>query len=233
MKHAWLLGLALAAGTAEAKPLKTVPAALDPTKAYALVELRNYDGGKAPASLILARYDVANGDVRGGARAPGSALPKGVSVRERVGKSALAKAKGSKLYLLELAPDDYVIEGAQSTAFSLGSKRFTLAPGQVVDLGVAEVTGDYPPGKGPYKLTAGKLMKAALLGPFAKGPKPQPAMAAFRARGAGDLPVPAGLRGRVTDVAFVSGAKFGNYLGGLVNRVDGRAGRPGGESAAD
>jgi hypothetical protein len=72
-------GLALACAPAPAAEiLKTLPVQLDAKKAYALVELRNIDDKKMKGNLVLARYDAEGGDVRGGARSPGSALPAGV-----------------------------------------------------------------------------------------------------------------------------------------------------------
>jgi hypothetical protein len=42
------------------------------------------------------------------------------------------------------------------------------------------------------------------------------------------MPLPVSLTGRtLTPAEFSQGAKFGNYLGGLVNRIGGRASRPG------
>ena len=68
----------------------------------------------------------------------------------------------------------------------------------------------------------GSLLGAALAGPFAKSPDIAPMRLTFRPRGAGDIPLPAGLPAdRVQPASFMPGAKFGNYLGGLVNRIEG------------
>lgn len=71
-----------------------------------------------------------------------------------------------------------------------------------------------------------------LLGPFAKMPEPRLAMLEIRSRGADDFAVPESLRGVITSAQFSDGARFGNYLGGLVNRIDGRRGRPSVQQAA-
>jgi hypothetical protein len=222
-------GLALAAAPASAAEiLKTLPAKLDSKKAYALVELRNVDDKKLKGSLVLARYDAEGGDVRGGPRSPGSALPKGVPVRLSIAGKPLAKAPKSRLYLVALEPDTWVIEGSTGTAFSLGSNRFTVAAGDVLDLGVVTPRTDYREGEGPPKLTVGKLAAMSLLGGLAaKRKAPSPMMVEVRSRAASDIALPASLKARAATPAFVPGAKFGNYLGGLVNRIDGRKGRPG------
>lgn len=218
--------LAVAAPASAAEVLKAVPAKLDPTKAYAIVEIRNFDDGKMAGTLVLARYDPAGGDVRGGLRSPASALPKGQGVRVAVSSHPIAKEKERRLYLVTLEPDTWVVEGSGGTAFSLGSRSFTVAAGEVIDLGVAAPATDYAEGEKPYKLTAGKLAGMALLGPFAGGmPKPVKAMVAFHDRGPADMALPSALRERAHPAAFSTGVKFGNYLGGLVNRIDGRAGR--------
>ena len=238
MKRVVVTGLlgaaALWAQPGAAKSLTSVPARLDPAKAYVLVEVGDVDGGKLAGQLTFARYDQGNGDVKGLGRAAGSALPKKVSPHETTTK-AVIKEKRRLLYLMELEPDFWVIEGANGTAFSLGSVGGTLAPGTVTDLGVVAVRTDYAEGDGPEKLTAGKLAKAAMLGPLFGGslkPKPVPTMIAIHPRTAADLPVPVGLQGQVTAATWSQPVKFGNHLGGLVNRMGGRQAR-GGRPAAE
>lgn len=224
--------LMLVAATAFAQPalaksLKSVPVRLDPTKAYVLVEVGPVQGSKVQGQLVLARYDRDKADVRGLGRAADAPLPGKANPRETTG-AALVKADARRLYLLEVEPDFWVVEGANGTAFSLGSAGVTLAPGTVTDLGVASVVNDYLEGDGPEKLTAGKLAKIALLGPFAGGsvkPKPAPAAATFRPREAGDLPVPDALKAQLVTATWSAPVKFGNHLGGLVNRLGGRKAR--------
>jgi len=87
--------------------------------------------------------------------------------------------------------------------------------------------GGYPDGKSPYRLTAGKLAKIALLGPFAKQPRPVQAMLDMRPRETTDMAPPASLQAGAKPAVYRDDVKFGNYLGGLVNRLGGRKGRPG------
>jgi hypothetical protein len=203
--------------------------ALDPNSAYVLVEIGNLDdavlkGVKAPGTLTLARYDAAKGDVRGGALSPDTALPKGQSPRVMITAKPIAKSKTSRLYLVKLEPDTWVIEGASGTAFSLGSAQFSIERGQVIDLGVVKPVVEWLEGEGP-KSMAGGMMGAMLFGSV-KPKEIRPVRLDWRPRAASDFPVPASLSGRTISAGQYShGVKFGNYLGGLVNRIDGRAGR--------
>lgn len=221
-----LMAVVLAAPASAGEVLRRVPAALDPAKAYVLVEIRNHDGGRLKGSIVLARYDPAGGDVRGGARSAGSALPRRRDVRIAIASRELQKTDESRLYLVALEPDTWVIEGAGGTAFSLGSRTFTLAAGDVVDLGVVSPASDWLEGESAPRLTVGRVATLALLGPFARTPLQRPAFLDMRERGATDLAVPAQLRAAIVPVRLQPGARFGNYLGGLVNRIDGRRGRP-------
>jgi len=227
-----LLWLAIAAPAFASEVLRRVPPALDPARGYVLVEIRNHDGLAAKGTIVLARYDPVGQDVRGGTRAPGSAVARGEDVRIAISSRPLERTGESRLYLVELEPDVWVIEGAGGTAFSLESRTFEIAAGQVLDLGVLSPQTDWPEGEGPQRLTAGRLAALAFLGPFARQPDPRPAMLEMRERGAGDFAVPEPLRPVIAPARFSPGARFGNYLGGLVNRIDGRRGRPGTAPAA-
>ena len=227
-----MAAIALAAGSsAMAQPLKTVPAALDPTKAYVLVEyrLRANPYASLPGSrktmplnqgLVLARYDRALGDIRGLGRAKQNSLPAKQSAFEGFRNKPLVKAAESRLFLLELEPDTWVVQGWGNTSFSLGSYAFDLAPGTITDLGVVVAEDDWAEGDRPP--TVGSLFKGALLGPFSKRPDVAPIRVRFEPRGPKDIAVPAALpAGSVQPVRFEPDAKFGNYLGGLVNRIEG------------
>ena len=210
-----------------AEVLKKIPGELSPDKAYVVVEVRHFSaiaGTDQPGNIVLARSDAEAGDIRGGTRAPGSRLRTGVPVRLQVTNRAIIKAKASRLYFIELEPDDWVIEGTAGTAFSLGSVGFTLEPGAIVDLGVLSPRLDWREGDRPD--TMGDVFGRAMLGVFAKKVDPTPAMLDVRERNAGDIPLPAALANKaVRPVVYTSGQKFGNYLGGLINRIDGRKGR--------
>ena len=221
-----LMAVVLAAPASAAEVLRRVPPTLDPAKGYVLVEIRNHDAGRLQGSIVLARYDPAGEDVRGGTRSPGSALPRGDDVRIAIASRALERTRESRLYLVALEPDIWVIEGAGRTAFSLGSRTFTIAVGEVVDLGVLSPAMDWFEGESAPRLTVGRVATLALLGPFARTPEQRPAMLDMRERGATDFAVPAQLRAAIIPVRLQPGARFGNYLGGLVNRIDGRRGRP-------
>lgn len=209
-----------------AQLLKQMPAQLATDKAYAFVELYGMDERALPGAIVLARYDPAAGDVRGGMRAPQSALADGEAVRITIAKKHLIKTKGSRLYLVELEPDVWVIEGASGTAFSLGSKSFRVEAGDVVDLGVLTPRTDWRDGDGPQSV--GKVLAGAILfGALAGRPDPTPAMLEMRTRSAADIAIPALAPDKVRPVAYEQNAKFGNYLGGLVNRIGGRKDRPG------
>lgn len=221
----------LAATPACAKPLQKVPVALDPAKAYILIEYRllknpyaGFPGSRKTmplsAGLTFARYDPTLGDVRGLGKAAGNPVPAKQEVAEGFRNKPLVKGDQSRLFLLEVEPDLWVVQAFANTSFSLGSYAFRLEPGTITDLGVVEAENDYGEGQRPPK--AGDIFKMALAGPFAKGPDMAPMRVSFHPRGASDLSVPTGIaHDRVKPVEFTSGARFGNYMGGLVNRIEG------------
>lgn len=232
-RPAFLAALALAAAVpAEAATLKQVPARLNPTKAYILVEYRllknPYSGGLPGArktmpfksGLAFARYDPVLGDIRGMGKARSNPVPAGQQAGEGFRSKAIAKGPGSRLILLEVEPDLWVIQGYGGTSFSLDSYTLELAPGSVTDLGVVEAEPDWA--EGQKRPNMGRLLGSAMAGPFGKSPDIAPMRASFRPRGPGDIPLPAGLPAdRVKPAEFTPGARFGNYLGGLVNRIEG------------
>ena len=225
------LALLAAASPAVAKPLKVVPPALDPAKAYILVEYKlqknpfaGFPGSRKTmplnTGLVFGRYDPALGDIRGMGKARGNPVAADQLAIEGFRNKPLAKGPGSRLFLLEVDPDLWVVQGFGNTSFSLGSYAFELAPGSITDLGVVTAEPDWA--EGQKAADGGDVLTAALAGPFAKGPDIAPMRLTFRPRGEGDIPIPAGLPAdRVRQPAFTPDAKFGNYLGGLVNRIDG------------
>lgn len=231
-RAAILAALALAAASpAAARTLKAVPPALNPAKAYILVEYKllrnpfgNFPGSRKTmplkAGLAFGRYDPALGDIRGMGKASGNPVPAGQQPIEGFRYKPVAKGPATRLMLIEVEPDTYVVQGFGNTSFSLGSYTFELAPGTVTDLGVVEAEPDWAEGQDPPQI--GDVLGAALAGPFAKSPDIAPMRATFRPRAAGDIPLPAGIPAeKVRPVAFAPGAKFGNYLGGLVNKIEG------------
>lgn len=222
--------IALAAPAA-ADTLKKVPAALNPAKAYALVEYKlqanpyaGFPGSRKTiplqGGLALARFDLALGDVRGMGKAKSNPVPAGQAAIETFRNKPIAKGSDSRLFLLELEPDTWVVQGYGDTSFSLGSYSFVLAPGTIVDLGIVSVERDWAEGQEPPD--AGSILAAAFAGPFAKHPDIAPLRATFRPRGTTDMGFPAGIPAdKVVPITFTPGATFGNYLGGLVNRIEG------------
>ena len=138
---------ALTAPAAGAKTLKQVPPALNPAKAYILVEYKllknpfaNFPGSRKTmplqTGLAFGRYDPALADIRGMGKATGNPVPAGEQPIEGFRSKALAKGPATRLMLIEVEPDLWVVQGWGNTSFSLGSYAFELAPGTVTDLGV-------------------------------------------------------------------------------------------------
>jgi hypothetical protein len=170
--------------------------------------------------LTFGRYDPALGDIRGMGKAKANPVPAGQQPIEGFRDKPLAKGQGARLFLIEVDPDLWVVQGWGNTSFSLGSYTFNLAPGTVTDLGVVTAEPDWAEGQKPPDV--GDVFKAALAGPFAKSPDIAPMRVTFRPRASGDIPLPPGIPAdKVRPVEFTPGAKFGNYLGGLVNRIEG------------
>lgn len=219
---------ALLVVAATAAPARDAPAPIDPAAAYVLVDVEKVDspmmkGARTPGTLTLARYDAVAQDVRDPAA--------GAPVRIVLDARPIAKSRTGRQYLVPVAPDTWVVEGASGTAFSLGSMSFTVRPGEVVDLGVMTPAIDWVEGEGPRGL-GGLVLGAALFG-RTKPKELRPVRVTWRPRGATDLPAPATLQARtITAVSFTPDQKFGNHLGGLVNRFGGRAARPGAASPA-
>jgi hypothetical protein len=202
---------------------------INPQSAYVLIDIENLEdsvmkGADMPGMVTLGRYDPIKQDIRGGELSPETALPGKQLPHVVISRKPVAKTKTARQYLVEIQPDTWVVEGANGTAFSLGTVQFEVKPGEVIDLGIAKPAVDWTSGEGP------KSMASAMLGGMLFGSmKPKnvrPIWLNIRARTANDLPMPPELAGRtVSPVTFTPGAKFGNYLGGLVNRMGGRAQR--------
>ena len=209
---------------------------LDPTLAYVLVQLEPVEfkmmgNNNIATGLILSAFDAEKGMIR--------LIEKNGKIvgveRVALGNSAIAKDGKRKQYFSAITPGVWVIEGAGGgggtlgaamTSFSLGSYRFEARAGQVIDLGViapSREESDNP----DTKMSGGKLAGMMMGGMFGGGRvEPLPLKLAFRPRGSGDLALPAWLSAAaITHPGFTYGVTFPNLLGGLVNRVDGKAGR--------
>jgi hypothetical protein len=217
----------LAAAPVFAGEIKRLPAQLNPAKAYVIVELGGLDDALLPGTLTLAPYDADKGDIVGLGRAA-SDPPRKISPHQAVVKP-LVKSGPNRLCLVELDPGLWVIEAANDTAFSLGSSTLQLAPGSVTDLGVANIYTDFPEGEKHDIVTTGRLMKGALMGGLFGSvlPKPIPKAVDFRPRTASDMPLPPLLAAQAHGAEWADEVRFGNFLGGLINRMGGRKARPG------
>lgn len=227
-----LAAILAVAAPAGAETLKAVPAKLDPAKAYILLEYRlmpntmaGFPGSRKTlpltTGLTFARYDPALSDIRGMGRAEANPVPGKRGPIEAFRNREIVRGDAARLHLIEVEPDTYVIQAWGDTSFSLGSYAFTLEPGTVTDLGVATAAVDWA--EGDKAATMGDVFKGALLGGLiGKKPAIAPTRVSFRPRGSSDIAIPAALpSARVRPVAFTADAKFGNYLGGLVNRIEG------------
>lgn len=225
----WLVAItALAVPAAASSGLSKVPSALDPTKAYVVVEIGKLDDAMLYGTLVLGRYDPVKGDIAVPTPPPGGKIPRGgwaLDNRVHLLKPAM-KDKERRLYIAELDPGSWVVEGANDTAFSLGSSTMQLAAGTVTDLGVVSVYSDFPQGQKRDVLTAGRLLKGALMGGIFGStlPPPMPKAIDVRLRQTSDMPLPP-LLARATPVVWAGEVRFGNHLGGLINRMGGRKAR--------
>lgn len=221
----------VAIAPATAKILKKIPPELASTKAYILIEYKLAPNPYAdlPGSpstmplrdgLSLARYDPVLGDIRGRGKAKENPVPEKQKSIELFSNQPLVKTDKARLFLLEVEPDTWVIQGWGTTSFALGSYAFKLEPGTITDLGVVMGTHDWA--EDQRVATVGEVFKSAMFGPFAKKPDIAPMRATFWERGPEDIALPNTLPlDRIRKVTFIPDAKFGNYLGGLVNRIDG------------
>ncbi|MBB6125165.1 hypothetical protein FHS92_002922 [Sphingobium subterraneum] len=212
-----------------AETLKKPPVELDPAKAYVLVEIGKLDDALMYGSLVLGRYDAVKGDIADPTPPPGGKIPRGgwkQDNRVYLLKPAV-KAGDHNLFIAELDPGLWVIEGANDTAFALGSSTLQLAAGSVTDIGVVSVYSDFSQGEKRDVATTGRLLKGALLGGLfvSRLPPPTPKAIDVRPRGANDIPLPTIFGAVARPVEWAQEVRFGNHLGGLVNRMGGRKAR--------
>lgn len=228
--------LILASAPAFARTLNEAPTTLDPTKAYVVVEIGKLDDGLVYGTLVLSRYDLATNDIAQPTPPPGGKIPKGgwkLDHRVHLIKPAV-KAGDRRLYIAELNPGLWVIEGANDTAFSLGSSTLQLEAGTVTDFGVVSIYSDFPEGERRDVLTAGRALKGALMGGIFGSvlPPPMPKAIDIRPRGTSDIALPSVFAGVARPPEWAGEVRFGNHLGGQINRMGGRKARPGATTAA-
>ena len=211
-----LLALAPAAGA----KIKSADQ-MKPDKAYLLVQVEPVEfqmmgNNRLVTGVIFAPYDPVAKQTRGALMAR---------------QDPVAKGGKRRLYLLEIDPGTWVVAGtggsdsqmgSADTSFSLGSYHFDVRAGELVDLGVfvpQREESDNP----DTKMNTGNVLGMALFGARVEA---VPNRLTIRPRGTDDIAIPAWLAARpLVQPAFVYGGTFGNNLGGLVNRVDGKAGR--------
>jgi hypothetical protein len=209
---------------------------LQPDKAYILVqvdplEVQLMGNNRVAAGVIIAPYDLDKTSLRM------TQEPKKPARIDRVmlNSNPVAKDGKRRQYFALIEPGTWVIEGAGGeggtlvspvTAFSLSSYRFEAKAGEILDLGVMTPTREVSDNP-DTKMTGGKMLGMMLAGPFGGGRvEPVPLKLEMRARQPGDLPIPAWVtEAKMVKPVLEYGATFPNLLGGLVNRVDGKAGR--------
>lgn len=211
---------------------------LKPDMAYLLVQVDPVQvdmlgTSEVATGILFAPYDPDAKRLRDRAR-PGDASGTPNPAQVLAMKDPIAKDKKKRLFLVEIEPGTWVIEGtggtpmlaSAATSFALGSYYFEAKAGELLDLGVF-VPQREPSDNPDTKMTGGKLVGMMLAGPFGGGRvEPVPNKLAIRPRADGDIAVPAWLASRPTvQPAFVYGGTFGNRMGVLVNRVDGKDGR--------
>ena len=215
-----LLAMLLFAAPAAQAKIKSADQ-LKPDKAYLLVQVdpvtfKMMGTNRMVTGILFAPYDVEKKQA-------------GPAVMAQ--NDPVAKDGKRRQFLLEIQPGTWVITGtggsgaamgSADTSFSLGSYHFEAKAGEVLDLGVFEPQREETDNP-DAKLTSGKLIGMMFLH---QRIEPVPNRLTIRPRGAGDLAIPAWLASRpLVQPAFVYGGTFGNSLGGLVNRIDGKDGR--------
>jgi hypothetical protein len=175
-----LAGLALIATTPPAyaaKGLKPGAVRLDPALGYVLVRIGPTSGKKfkSPA-LYLWRFDPATNEVRTRRKKDPARVPKGEDDSVVLGDRVFLAGDKSSVYIASMTPGDWVVHGSYKTCLCLGSYRFTVAPGEITDIGTvliaSEAGGLYIPDlprqplapdleERPYAVPEAILVKAA------------------------------------------------------------------------
>ncbi len=160
-----------------AKGLKPGAVTLDPALGYVLVRIGPTSGKKFKSPpLYLQRFDPVTGEVRTRRKKDPARVPKGEDDSVSLGGRVFLAGESTSVYISSLTPGEWVIHGSYNTCLCLGSYRFTVAPGQITDLGTvliaSEAGGLYVPGltrqplapdleERPYAVPDAILVKAA------------------------------------------------------------------------
>jgi hypothetical protein len=160
-----------------AKGLKPGAVTLDPALGYVLVRIGPTSGKKfkSPA-LYLQRFDPATNEVRTRRKKDALRVPKGEDDSVSLGDRVFLAGERTSVYMASITPGEWVVHGSYKTCLCLGSYRFTVAPGQVTDIGTvliaSEAGGLYIPGlqreplapdleERPYAVPDAIMVKAA------------------------------------------------------------------------
>lgn len=201
-------------------------------------KIKSADQMKAEKAYLLVQVEPVEFQMMGNNRlvtgvifAPYDPVTKQTRENLLARRDPVAKDGKRRLYLIEVDPGTWVIAGtggsdsqmgSADTSFSLGSYHFDVHAGELVDLGVfvpQREESDNP----DTRMNTGNVLGTAL---FGASVEPVPNRLTIRPRGTDDIAIPAWLAAKpLVQPAFVYGGTFGNNLGGLVNRVDGKAGR--------
>lgn len=215
--------------------LVAVPLALAPTVE---AKIKSADQMKAEKAYLLVQVEPVEFQMMGNNRlvtgvtfAPYDPVTKQTRESLIARKDPVAKDGKRRLYLVEIDPGTWVIAGtagsdsqmgSADTSFSLGSYHFEARAGELVDLGVfvpQREESDNP----DTRMNTGNVLGMAF---FGASVEPVPNRLTIRPRGTDDIAIPAWLAAKpLVKPAFVYGGTFGNNLGGLINRIDGKAGR--------
>lgn len=163
-----------------AKGLKPGAVTLDPALGYVLVRIGPTSGKKfkSPA-LYLQRFDPATGEVRTRRKKDPARVAKGEDDAVSLGDRVFLAGDRTSIYIASITPGEWVVHGSYKTCLCLGSYRFTVAPGQITDIGTvliaSEAGGLYVPGlqreplapdleERPYAVPDAIMVKAAMDG---------------------------------------------------------------------
>jgi hypothetical protein len=175
-----LAGVALIATSPAAyaaKGLKPGAVTLDPALGYVLVRIGPTSGKKfkSPA-LYLWRFDPTTNEVRTRRKKDPARVAKGEDDSVVLGDRVFLAGEQTSVYIASITPGEWVVHGSYKTCLCLGSYRFTVAPGQITDIGsvliASEAGGLYVPGlqrqpiapdleERPYAVPEAILIRAA------------------------------------------------------------------------
>jgi hypothetical protein len=126
-----------------AKGLKPGAVILDPTLGYVLVRIGPTNGKKfkSPA-LYLWRFDPATNEVRTRRKKDPARVPKGEDDSVVLGDRVFLGGERSSVYIASITPGEWIIHGSYKTCLCLGSYRFTVAPGEITDIGTVLIASE-------------------------------------------------------------------------------------------